>query len=116
MRTCSVLLSLALIAFSAAAEPLPMALKAAVFTHDMDARFMLDGQALCKRRVPPPGEEATFNMPDNAYMTGIYLGTLAMKYAVTGDEETRDAVAACIGALHLLCNVSGRPGLLARAF
>ena len=93
-----------------------LAQKAAVFEHDMHARFLLDGQALCKLKVPTPNRSfVAYNMPDNAYLTGIYLGTLAMKYAVTHDPATKAAAGECIKAVHLLCTVSGRPGLLARA-
>ncbi len=106
----------AMVACGAHAETLSLARKAEVFQHDMECRFLLDGQALCKLKVPTEDRPFdAYNMPDNAYMTGIYLGTLAMKYAVTGDEETRAKAAQSIAALHLLCTVSGRPGLLARA-
>ena len=109
------LLALALPA-GAQSEDLSMARKAALFQHDMEARFLLDGQALCKLKLPAPQRDFTaYNMPDNAYMTGIYLGTLAMKYAVTRDPADKAAVRASMQALHHLCTVSGVPGLLARA-
>ena len=54
-------------------------------------------------------------MPDNAYMTGIYLGALSMQYAVTQEPEVRAKASKSISALHLLCTVSGKKGLLARA-
>ena len=98
------------------ADTLSMAKKADLFQRDMEARFLLDGQALCKLRVPT--EERPFlsyNMPDNAYMTGIYLGTLSMKYAVTNDPADKAAARQSMQALHLLCNVSGTKGLWARA-
>jgi hypothetical protein len=101
---------------AAEGKELSLAKKAAVFEYDMQARFLLDGQALCKLRLPTAGRDfVTYNMPDNAYMTGIYLGTLAMKYAVTGDPADRAAAQQLIRALHLLCTVSGKKGLLARA-
>ncbi len=100
----------------AQAEPLTLLKKAEVFQHDMEARFLLEGQALCKLKRPVASRDfVAYNMPDNAYMTGIYVGTLAMKYAVTGAEEDRRAALKSLGALHLLCGVSGKPGLLARA-
>ncbi len=95
---------------------LTMEKKAALFQHDMEARFSLEGQALCKLKLPTPSREFfAYNMPDNAYMTGIYLGTLSMKYAVTGAAEDLAAARQSLEALHLLCNVSGAPGILARA-
>ncbi|HEX72087.1 MAG TPA: hypothetical protein ENN65_02090, partial [Candidatus Hydrogenedentes bacterium] len=108
---------MAILVMVAAAEGgLSLSKKEAVFEHDMRARFLLDGQALCKRKLPTPARDfIDYNMPDNAYMTGIRLGTLSMKYAVTGAPEDRAAVSEAIRALHLLCTVSGVPGLLARA-
>jgi hypothetical protein len=98
------------------ASDLTMSLKERVFQEDMESRFVLDGQALCKMILPASdGGDVTYNMPDNAYMTGIYLGTLAMKYAVTKDAETLQSTQRAMRALHLLCTVSGKPGLLARA-
>lgn len=110
------LVSLALSMAGAAADDLTLSKKAAVFQHDMEARFLLDGQALCKLLLPGGDRDfVAYNMPDNAYMTGIYLGTLSMKYAVTKDSADRAAARKSLEALHLLCTVSGEPGLLARA-
>jgi hypothetical protein len=82
----------------------------------MYARFVFDGQLAPKLRSVEPVEGVpSYNMPDNAYMTGIYTGILAMKYAVTKDEETRRRGSEAVDALHLLCIASGTPGLLARA-
>lgn len=90
--------------------------KADLFQQDMEERFLLEGQALCKLKLPTPSREfIAYNMPDNAYMTGIYTGTLAMKYAVTGDAQDKAAALQSLEALHLLCAVSGVPGVLARA-
>lgn len=98
------------------AAPPAMELKAEIFQKDMEARFLLDGQALCKLKHAGPGKDfIDYNMPDNAYMTGIYTATLSMKYAVTGDREDLEKARQSLRALHLLCNVSGEPGLLARA-
>lgn len=100
----------------AVTQELSLAQKASLFQHDMEARFLLDGQALCKLKLPTPARDfVSYNMPDNAYMTGIYVGTLSMKYAVTGAPEDLAAARKSLEALHLLCNVSGVPGVLARA-
>ena len=99
-----------------ASHGLTLEQKAKLFQHDMEARFLIDGQALCKLKLPAPSRDfVSYNMPDNAYMTGIYVGTLAMKYAVTGAPEDLAAARQSLEALHLLCNVSGAPGVLARA-
>ena len=98
------------------ARALSMHDKAELFQLDMESRFLLDGQALCKLKLPVGNREfVAYNMPDNAYMTGIYTGTLAMKYAVTGAPRDLEAARNSLAALHLLCNVSGVPGVLARA-
>lgn len=98
------------------AQSLTLEQKAALFQHDMEARFLLDGQALCKLKLPTPQRDfPAYNMPDNAYMTGMYLGALSMKFAVTGTAEDRAAARRSLQALHLLCTVSGKKGLLARA-
>ena len=97
-------------------ESLTLAKKAALFEHDMQERFVLDGQALCKLKAPTETRPfVAYNMPDNAYMTGIYLGALSMQYAATRDTTVRAKASASIRALDLLCTVSGKKGLLARA-
>ncbi|MBI3118592.1 MAG: hypothetical protein HYZ00_07895, partial [Candidatus Hydrogenedentes bacterium] len=104
-----------LIALGAAAQSIHT--KAEVFQHDMEQRFLLEGQALCKLMLPTGDRTfVAYNMPDNAYMTGIYLGTLAKKYAVTKADADLEKARETLRALHKLCAVSGREGLLARAF
>ncbi len=116
MRSWIVAAGLALMTGVCHAEGLSLAKKAEIFQHDMEARFLLEGQALCKLKVPNAQRAfVAYNMPDNAYMTGIYVGALSMKYAVTGAEADREAARKSLRALHLLCTVSGKPGLLSRA-
>lgn len=99
-----------------AVDDLGLARKAEVFEHDLHERFSLDGQILCKLKLPTPQRDfVAYNMPDNAYMTGMVLGALSLKYAVTKDPADREAARRSLRALHLLCTVSGRAGLLARA-
>lgn len=101
---------------TATAHGLSLQQKADLFQRDMEERFLLDGQALCKLKLPVPGRDfIAYNMPDNAYMTGMHTGTLAMKYAVTRDESDRQAALQSLKAMHLLCAVSGVPGVPARA-
>lgn len=96
--------------------PLSLAGKAAVFQYDLLERFDNAGQINCKLRVPTPERPyISYNMPDNAYMTGIYLGSQAMRWHVTGHPAAKAAGSAAIEGLDLLCNVSGHDGLLARA-
>lgn len=97
--------------------PLTLEKKAALFQTDIERRFMIgEGQVACKMYVPTADRpDPTYNMPDNAYMTGIYAGTLSMKFAATKDSNDREAALKSVRALNLLCNVSGKKGLLARA-
>ncbi len=93
-----------------------LAKKADVFEYDMRERFVFGGQLAPKlRQVELVDGVRSYNMPDNAYMTGLYTGILAMKYSVTKDESTRRKGSQALEALHLLCTASGIPGLLARA-
>ncbi|MBI4556981.1 MAG: hypothetical protein HY706_05300 [Candidatus Hydrogenedentes bacterium] len=99
-----------------AQEPLTLAKKAEIFEYDLRTNFVFEGQMPPKRRPPTPEHPfVSYNMPDNAYMTGIYAGMLAMKYAVTKDENVRKEAGQALQALHLLSTVSGKKGLLARA-
>lgn len=94
-----------------------LAQKAAVFDADLQERFTLEGQVLCKLKLPNPQRSfVAYNMPDNAYMTGMYLGALAFRYAATGDAAVQDQGKEALAAMNILCTASGKPGLLARAF
>lgn len=106
-----------LIVVQAPAGELSLAKKAAIFQHDMEARFMLEGQALCKLKLPDSSRDfVAYNMPDNAYMTGMYLGALCMKYEMTRDPADKADAAASLEALNRICTISGIPGLWVRAF
>src|SRR2546427_4907514 len=67
--------------FLALQAPLTLERKAEIFTYDLEARFRIEGQVAPKLRVAT----GSYNMPDNCYMTGIYLGTEALGLAVTRD-------------------------------
>jgi len=99
-----------------ARDDLSLARKAALFEKDMQERFIFGGQVPPKRRVPTPDIPfVSYNMPDNAYMTGMYLGSASMRYAVTKDDAARQAARESFRALDLLLKVTGRKGLMARA-
>lgn len=109
---------LSLFSYSPAAhtQSLTLLKKAGIFQNNMEEHFLLEGQALCKMKLPTSNRSfVAYNMPDNAYMTGIYTGALSMKYAVTQHEGDRLTALCSLKALHLLCSVSGVPGLPARA-
>lgn len=93
----------------------PLWKKAEIFQQDMEERFLLDGQALCKLLLPLNNRGLSYNMPDNAYMTGIYVGTLSMMYSITKDDRDKEKLIQSVKALNLLCRASGVDGLLARA-
>lgn len=99
-----------------AADSPSISTKADLFEHDLAQRFDKDGQILCKLKLPTDERAfVAYNMPDNAYMTGMYLGTQAWRYAATHDLDARDRAMQSLTALELLATVSGKPGLLARA-
>lgn len=101
---------------SATQPPLSLAKKAEIFAYDLKARFVCDGQVSPKLKLPTAKRPfVAFNMPDNAYMTGIYAGMLTMQFKTTGDLAARQELSEALKALNLLCTVSGVRGLLARA-
>jgi len=98
-------------------EPLTMRKKAEIFQYDLFSRFCLEGQVLCKLKNPTPEFPfVAYNMPDDAYMTGMMAAVFSFKYAVTGDPEDKKTVSLLLQGLDKLCHVSGRKGLLARAW
>jgi hypothetical protein len=115
---CVVFLAAAVLPGSRAVarDNLTLARKAALFEKDMQDRFIFDGQVPPKRRAPTSDMPfVSYNMPDNAYMTGIYLGTASFWYAATKDADARQAAREAFGALDLLLKVTGKSGLMARS-
>ena len=97
--------------------PLTMRKKAEVFEYDLFDRFSLEGQILCKLKKPTPDSPfVSYNMPDDAYMTGMMTAAFSFKYAATGDPGDKKTVSLLLRGLDKLCHVSGKKGLLARAF
>jgi len=95
---------------------LPLARVAEVFQADAVERFTVDGQLAPKRRKPAADVPfVSYNMPDNAYMTGIWLAAQAMRWDVTKDPDAQRVVKETIHGLDLLQHVTGVDGLLARA-
>jgi len=113
--TIACLFSTSYVGFANSSGPPPLWKKAEIFQQDMEERFLLDGQALCKLILPQKDRGLSYNMPDNAYMTGIYVGTLSMKYSVTKEDNDETKLIQSIKALNFLCRASGIEGLLARA-
>lgn len=64
------------------------------------------------REEGPP----TLSLADAAIWTGCYVAAEAFRWKVTGDPEARQRLMASLNALHLLHEVTGKKGLLARAF
>jgi len=97
--------------------PLTLRKKAELFEHDLFSRFSLEGQILCKLKNPTPDSPfVSYNMPDDAYMTGMMAAVFSFKYAVTGDPKDKRTVSLLLRGLDRLCRVSGKKGLLARAW
>jgi arylsulfatase A len=100
----------------AASDDLTLAAKARLFEVDIIERFLHDGQLATRRRRPTADRPyVTYNMPDNAYMTGIYSATETWRALVTGDADAARLARSAFAALGHLLEVSGRPGLLARS-
>src|SRR2546427_11167670 len=97
--------------FLALQAPLTLERKAEIFTYDLEARFRIEGQVAPKLRVAT----GSYNMPDNCYMTGIYLGTEALRLAVTRDPRALANVEGALAALGRLGAGTGAPGLPVRA-
>ena len=116
LRVLPALLLLANATLSFAGDNLSLHRKALLFETDMAERFLVNNQIAPKLRPPTADRPfVSYNMPDNAYMTGLYCAAESWRYAATGDPEARRlARRALDGLIHLL-NVTGKPGLLARA-
>jgi len=63
------------------------------------------------REEGPP----TLTLGDAAIWTGCYVAAEAFRWKVTGDPQARRRLVASLEALHLLQQVTGKKGLLARA-
>ena len=101
---------------AAAGDDLTLYRKALLFDADMEERFLHEGQLSPKLRLPTPDRPfVSYNMPDNAYMTGLYCASQCWRYALTGDPHAKELARAASRALNHLQTVTGRPGLLARA-
>lgn len=84
---------------------------------DMAKRFTIRGQIAPKRRVPSETYPyPTYNMPDNAYMTGMYLAAQTYRAQTEQIEESKRKAQRAAQALHTLIEVTGKPGLFARSF
>ena len=103
-------------AVATASDGLTLAEKAHVFGVDLVERFVHDGQVRVRRRLPSTERPyVTYNMPDSAYMTGIYAATETWRYLATDDPVAAARARAAGTALSHLVSVTGSPGLLARA-
>ena len=58
--------------------------------------------------------ERTWGSGDSGDWTGTYLVSQAIRYIVTGEEEARDEVIRIGNYMHMLKEVTGDPGYLAR--
>jgi hypothetical protein len=77
-----------------------MSKKAELFEHDLFSRFSLEGQILCKRKNPTPDSPfISYNMPDDAYMTGMMAAVFSFKYAATGDPKDKATVSLLLRGL-----------------
>lgn len=88
--------------------------KALEYERQMGERHLsLEGLVLYRVREKEP---PTLSLADAAIWTGCYVAAEAFRWKVTGDPEARQRLMASLNALHLLHQVTGKKGLLARAF
>lgn len=116
----AIAISGALIAVStltvAASDSLSLAGKAHLLEVDLAERFLESGQVRVRRRLPSDERPfMTFNMSDTAYMTGIYCAMQTWRFLATGESQARERATEAASALVHLVEVTGQPGLLARA-
>ncbi len=84
---------------------------------DLVERFLLEGQVPPKRKAPTADVPfVSYNMPDNAYMTGMYLANQTYRFRAGQDPEAKRLASEACSALHTFVAVTGKPGLFARAF
>lgn len=98
---------------------LPLAEKAAQLENQLLARHLSPEGVLVYRRscdefqADQPGSYR--NLADETIWTGALLGCLAFKFKVTAKPEDRELLIRVLRGLELLHDVTGKPGLLARA-
>lgn len=98
-----------------------MADTAMILDVDMVERFMFEGQIAPKRRIPTDDfPYPSYNMPDNAYMTGMFLASQTYRWLAEESPEAKRhamqlAKESC-NALHTMIEVTGKSGLFARSF
>ena len=100
----------------AASDSLSLAGKAHLLEVDLAERFLESGQVRVRRRLPSVEHPfMTFNMSDTAYMTGIYSAMQTWRFLETGEAQASERAAEAASALVHLVEVTGQPGVLARA-
>ncbi|RZP28942.1 hypothetical protein EVA25_02475, partial [bacterium] len=100
----------------AASDSLSLAGKAHLLEVDLAERFLESGQVRVRRRLPSDERPfMTFNMSDTAYMTGIYCAMQTWRFLATGEVQANERATEAASALVHLVEVTGQPGLLARA-
>ncbi len=72
-----------------------------------------EGVVLTERRVDPDPDDP-LNSQDAAIWTGCYVAAEAYRWTATRDPAARERLDRCLGALHLLHDATGVPGVLAR--
>jgi hypothetical protein len=97
----------------------PLAEKEKHFTEHLELRHLSpEGVLIYVREFTPfdRGREDSFaNLSDTPIWTGAYAAALAFRYRTTGAAEDRARLLRVLGGLSLLHDVTGKPGLLARA-
>lgn len=97
----------------------PLALKADRLTEHLETQHLSpEGVLLYVRRntpFDPAHDDAYNNLSDTPIWTGAYAAALAFRYAHTLEKEDHERLLRVLGGLRFLHDVTGKPGLLARA-
>lgn len=97
---------------------IPLDVKAAYFDWELWRYHLTPYGQVYNRAVFPeqPGQPPlAFPARDSSTWNGALLGALSFRYAATRDAETLRRIATVVRGLHLFFEVTGQPGLMARA-
>ncbi len=83
--------------------------------HHLASTGVLVYSRVCQHDQPESAEEIYDNVADQTIWTGALAATYALKFRSTGDPADRERMLRVLGGLKLLHDVTGKPGLFARA-
>lgn len=95
----------------------PLLEKAQAVERHIDARHLLEGQIMTVVNYQYPTEHpANQWQEDSDFLTGLYCGAQAMRFALTGEADAKARARRSFEALCMLSTISGIPGVVARCY